>query len=113
MITKRARYGQPQRLLQLSTFLAEGEVVIFLDAHCEANVNWLPPLLAPIAENWRTVTVPVIDSIDMNTWAYHPQYGYRGDELFRGIFEWGLLYKESELPEKEKKNRQHTSAPFK
>jgi hypothetical protein len=27
---------------------ATGEVVIFLDAHCEVAYNWLPPLLAPI-----------------------------------------------------------------
>lgn len=30
---------------------ARGEVVIFLDAHCEVNKNFLPPLLAPIRKN--------------------------------------------------------------
>ncbi|PIO70649.1 glycosyltransferase, group 2 family protein [Teladorsagia circumcincta] len=52
-----------------------GDVVIFLDAHCEVNVNWLPPLLAPIKHNRRVMTVPVIDGIDSNTWEYRSVYG--------------------------------------
>uniref|UniRef100_A0A915K183 Polypeptide N-acetylgalactosaminyltransferase n=1 Tax=Romanomermis culicivorax TaxID=13658 RepID=A0A915K183_ROMCU len=109
------RNKQREGLIRSRSIGAEnalGEVVVFLDAHCECNTNWLPPLLAPIAEDSRTVTVPVIDSIDMNTWAYHPQYGGRTDILYRGIFEWGLLYKETELPEEEMKDRKYNSAPF-
>ena len=50
--------------------LSQGEVVVFLDAHCEVNVNWLPPLLAPIAENVKTVSVPIIDVLGLSTLHY-------------------------------------------
>ncbi|CAJ0582211.1 unnamed protein product, partial [Mesorhabditis spiculigera] len=90
---------------------ATADVVLFLDAHCEVNVNWLPPLLAPIKNNRRVMTVPVIDGIDMNTWEYRSVYG-SPDRLFRGIFEWGLLYKETEIPDEERADHAHLSQPF-
>ncbi|TKR70554.1 hypothetical protein L596_022565 [Steinernema carpocapsae] len=90
---------------------ATGDVVIFLDAHCEVNANWLPPLLAPIKYNRRVMTVPVIDGIDMNTWAYRRVYG-SAESHFRGIFEWGLLYKETTISDQERSRRKHNSEPF-
>ncbi|XP_043499793.1 N-acetylgalactosaminyltransferase 7 isoform X2 [Polistes fuscatus] len=90
---------------------AKGEVIVFLDAHCEVNVNWLPPLLAPIAMNSNVMTVPVIDGIDHKNFAYRPVY--QAGHLYRGIFEWGMLYKENELPRREAKTRPHDSMPYK
>lgn len=53
---------------------ATGEVIVYLDAHCEVNTNWLPPLLAPIYRDRTIMTVPVIDGIDHKTFEYRPVY---------------------------------------
>ncbi|KAB7494985.1 N-acetylgalactosaminyltransferase 7 [Armadillidium nasatum] len=90
---------------------ARGEVILFLDAHCEVNRNWLPPLLAPIYRDRTIMTVPVIDGIDHDTFEYRPVYGPGSN--FRGIFEWGMLYKETELPPEMERVRPHRSAPYK
>ncbi|XP_018016586.1 N-acetylgalactosaminyltransferase 7-like, partial [Hyalella azteca] len=90
---------------------ARGEVVLFLDAHCEVNKNWLPPLLAPIYRDRTTMTVPVIDGIDHETFEYRPVYGPGTN--YRGIFEWGMLYKETELPPEMENARPHSSSPYK
>lgn len=57
------------------------------------------------------MTVPVIDGIDHKTFAYRPVY--QAGHLYRGIFEWGMLYKENELPRREAKTRPHDSMPYK
>ncbi|XP_011177160.2 N-acetylgalactosaminyltransferase 7 [Zeugodacus cucurbitae] len=89
---------------------ATGEVIVFLDAHCEVNTNWLPPLLAPIYRDRTVMTVPIIDGIDHKTFEYRPVYG--SDAHFRGIFEWGMLYKENEVPKREQRRRAHNSEPY-
>ncbi|KAF4517123.1 hypothetical protein B566_EDAN008882 [Ephemera danica] len=89
---------------------AHGEVVVYLDAHCEVNINWLPPLLAPIYYDRTVMTVPVIDGVDHNTFEYRPVY--QAGHHFRGIFEWGMLYKENELPEQEVARHKYSSEPY-
>ncbi|CAG2256764.1 GALNT [Mytilus edulis] len=64
------------------------DVLIFLDSHCETNVNWLPPLLDPIQEDYKTVVCPFIDVVDYETFAYRAQ-----DEGARGAFDWEFFYK--------------------
>jgi len=89
---------------------ATGEVVVFLDAHCEVAYNWLPPLLAPIYEDRTTLSVPVIDGINWNDFTIKPVYA-RGSHS-RGLFEWGMLYKEGTLPAKEAAKQTHHSEPY-
>jgi len=89
---------------------ATGEVVVFLDAHCEVAYNWLPPLLAPIHEDRTTLSVPVIDGINWNDFSIKPVYA-RGSHS-RGLFEWGMLYKEGTLPPKEAAKQTHHSEPY-
>lgn len=90
---------------------ARGEVIVFLDAHCEVNTNWLPPLLAPIYRDPKIMTVPVIDGIDHKNFEYRPVYA--DGHHYRGIFEWGMLYKENEVPKREANRREHHSEPYK
>ena len=62
------------------------QVIIFLDSHTEANVNWLPPLLDPIAKDYKTAVCPFIDVVDFNNFEYRAQ-----DEGARGAFDWQLV----------------------
>lgn len=52
---------------------AKGEVLIFLDSHIEVNTNWLPPLIEPIAINYKTSVCPFIDIIKWENFAYIAQ----------------------------------------
>ncbi|KAH8302853.1 hypothetical protein KR044_011324 [Drosophila immigrans] len=84
---------------------ATADVLIFLDSHVEANYNWLPPLLEPIAQNKRTAVCPFIDVID------HSNFNYRAqDEGQRGGFDWEFYYKRLPLTPEDLK---HPAEPFK
>ncbi|XP_070180117.1 N-acetylgalactosaminyltransferase 7-like isoform X2 [Littorina saxatilis] len=90
--------------------LSTGDVIVFLDAHCECNRNWLVPLLARIKYDRTILAVPIVDGVNWDTMAYYSVYDSRHH---RGIFEWGFLYKESVVPEKELATREHASEPYK
>ncbi|XP_070505127.1 N-acetylgalactosaminyltransferase 6-like [Chironomus tepperi] len=66
---------------------ASGDVLIFMDCHTEANINWLPPLIEPIAKDYRTCVCPYIDVI--NAKDYHYSAIFEGT---RGVFNWHFFY---------------------
>lgn len=68
-------------------------MIVFLDSHCEVNVDWLEPLLARIHENRANVAVPIIDIINSET------LEYQSSPLVRGGFNWGLHYRWDQIPE--------------
>nr|XP_027799121.1 inactive polypeptide N-acetylgalactosaminyltransferase-like protein 5 [Marmota flaviventris] len=66
---------------------ASGDVLVFLDSHCEVNRVWLEPLLQAISKNPKMVVCPLIDVIDEMT------FEYKASPLVRGIFDWNLQFK--------------------
>lgn len=66
---------------------ARGDVLVFMDCHTEANANWLPPLIEPIALNYRTCVCPYVDVINANNYAYSGM-----KDGTRGVFDWNFFY---------------------
>lgn len=89
-----------------------GSVLLFLDAHCEVEPNWLPPLITPIAKNYKVSTVPMIDAIDGNTYAFEPQQGGDENNLARGAWDWNFDWKRIPLNPIEKARRKTVTEPF-
>lgn len=67
---------------------ATGEVVVVMDAHIEVSTNWLPPLIEPISDDYRTVTLAIVDYIDAETFEYRSS----GPNGYRGVLNWDMTY---------------------
>lgn len=70
---------------------AKGDVLLFLDSHCEATDLWLEPLVQRIKENNRVFICPVIDIINDKTLEYNavdPYYFQLGGFDWTGHFTW-------------------------
>ncbi|KAG9463010.1 hypothetical protein GDO78_022622, partial [Eleutherodactylus coqui] len=83
---------------------AVGDVLTFLDCHCECVSGWLEPLLERIGENETAVVCPVIDTVDWNTFEFYMQTG----EPMIGGFDWRLTFQWHAVPEQERKRRSRT-----
>ncbi|XP_050673551.1 uncharacterized protein LOC126971342 isoform X3 [Leptidea sinapis] len=87
---------------------AKGDVLLFLDAHCEAQHDWLRPLLQRIKDSPHAVVVPIIDVIEASNFYYSVQDPVTfqvGGFTFTGHFTW------IDVPEREKKRRGSDIAP--
>lgn len=87
---------------------AVGQVLTYLDSHCECTEGWLEPMLDRIARNSTTVVCPVIDVIDDNTLEYMHRDAM-GTNV--GGFDWNLQFNWHGIPDREKKRRSHASDP--
>jgi polypeptide N-acetylgalactosaminyltransferase len=87
---------------------AKGDVLIFLDSHCEANTGWLEPMLARIKENPLAFVVPIIDVIDDKTMEY---YHGNGNYFQVGGFTWGGHFNWIDISDSEIARRGSPVAP--
>ncbi|XP_078279129.1 polypeptide N-acetylgalactosaminyltransferase 4 isoform X2 [Rhinoraja longicauda] len=107
LIRTNKREGLVRARLIGATF-STGEVLAFLDCHCECVTGWLEPLLERIRENETAILCPVIDTIDWNTFAYYMQSG----EPMIGGFDWRLTFQWHSVPERERKRRKSRIDPI-
>ncbi|XP_021047025.1 inactive polypeptide N-acetylgalactosaminyltransferase-like protein 5 [Mus pahari] len=66
---------------------ASGDILMFLDSHCEVNRVWLEPLLHAIAKDHKMVVCPIIDVINELT------LDYMAAPIVRGAFDWNLNFR--------------------
>lgn len=89
--------------------VASGQVLTFLDAHCECSEGWLEPLLTRISQNRTRVVCPVIDIIHDETFAYIKSF-----ELHWGAFNWELHFRWFPIGTRELRRRKgDPTLPFK
>uniref|UniRef100_A0A8C5PHK8 Polypeptide N-acetylgalactosaminyltransferase n=1 Tax=Leptobrachium leishanense TaxID=445787 RepID=A0A8C5PHK8_9ANUR len=88
--------------------VAQAGVLTFLDSHCEVNKDWLRPLLQRVKENPTRVVSPVIDIINLDTFAY-----IAASSDLRGGFDWSLHFKWEQLSPEQKAKRLDPTEPIK
>ncbi|KAH9508567.1 Polypeptide N-acetylgalactosaminyltransferase 13 [Bulinus truncatus] len=76
--------------------ISKGQVITFLDAHCECTEGWLEPLLSEIYNDRTSVVCPIIDVISDDTFEY-----ITGSDMTWGGFNWKLNFRWYQVPQRE------------
>ncbi|XP_077405324.1 polypeptide N-acetylgalactosaminyltransferase 4 [Vanacampus margaritifer] len=87
---------------------SSGDVLTFLDCHCECVPGWIQPLLERIGQNSSTIVCPVIDTIDWNTFEFYMQ----PEEPMIGGFDWRLTFQWHAVPQRERQRRRSRIQPL-
>nr|XP_002737638.1 PREDICTED: polypeptide N-acetylgalactosaminyltransferase 1-like [Saccoglossus kowalevskii] len=80
--------------------VAKGDVLTYLDSHCECTEGWLEPLVSRIGDDRKTRVQPIIDIIDDRSFAY-----IGASESNSGGFTWQLQHQWVRIPEYEQNRR--------
>ncbi|XP_054465148.1 polypeptide N-acetylgalactosaminyltransferase 6 [Anoplopoma fimbria] len=96
----------------LGASIAQGEILTFLDAHCECFHGWLEPLLARIIEEPTAVVSPEITTIDLESFRFNKPLP-TNRAYNRGNFDWSLTFGWEQIPEDAKLLRKDETYPVK
>ncbi|XP_046568268.1 inactive polypeptide N-acetylgalactosaminyltransferase-like protein 5 [Haliotis rubra] len=86
---------------------AVGQVLVFLDSHCECNVNWLPPLLQAVHQDATKVVSPYVDAIRADSFDYVP-----APDNLHGGFTWRMEFIWKGIPPKVMDSRSSPAQPI-
>ncbi|XP_051735689.1 polypeptide N-acetylgalactosaminyltransferase 6-like isoform X2 [Ctenopharyngodon idella] len=89
---------------------AGGEVLAFLDSHCECFYGWLEPLLARLVQEPTTVVSPSIAVINKDNLRFTKPVPSSRTHT-RGNFDWTLSFGWETIPEEERVKRKDETYP--
>ena len=101
--------GGLMRARTIAANYATGDILVYLDSHCEVLPGWLEPLIEPIYRDPTAVTCPVIETILWETMELHSGRAPMGS---MGSFNILMNYNWYPIPLKEQQRRKKENPQF-
>ena len=92
--------------------ISSSDILVYFDAHCEVQPNYLLPLITPIINNYKTCTCPLVDIIDGYHFGMSEQGGGDDDGFARGAFKWDFSWQRIPLTNREKNKSVYKTEPY-